>query len=65
MHFRLGDYKKLPNHYVILSVDYYRAALNYILETNSFNKNVLYFCEEPDLEEVNIMISMVLSTVRP
>lgn len=56
MHFRLGDYKKLPNHYVILSIDYYRAALNHILETNGYNKKVLYFCEEQDLEDVNLII---------
>lgn len=59
MHFRLGDYKKLVHHYVILNAEYYKAALNYILETNSFNKKVLYFCEEPDLEEVDNMIQHI------
>lgn len=56
MHFRLGDYKKLPEHYVILSVDYYRAALNHMIETNSLNKKVLYFCEDQDLEDVEAII---------
>jgi hypothetical protein len=56
MHFRLGDYKKLPDHYIILSVDYYRAALNHMIETNSVTK-VLYFCEEPDLEDVETIIT--------
>jgi hypothetical protein len=59
MHFRLGDYKKLPNHYVILSIDYYRAALNYILENNRINKKVLYFCEDQDLEDVEAMITIL------
>ncbi len=54
MHFRLGDYKKLLDHYVILSVDYYRAALNCLRVTN-----VLYFCEEQDLEDVEIIISIL------
>lgn len=55
MHFRLGDYKKLPEHYVILEVDYYRAALKYLLLTNPVT-NVLYFCEEQDLEDVEPII---------
>jgi hypothetical protein len=59
MHFRLGDYKKLPNHYVILSIDYYRAALNCILENNRINKKVLYFCEDQDLEDVEAMITIL------
>jgi len=54
MHFRLGDYKKLLDHYVILSVDYYRAALNCLLVTK-----VLYFCEDQDLEDVEIIISIL------
>jgi hypothetical protein len=55
MHFRLGDYKKKPDHYLILSVNYYRAALNCVLLTNSV-KTVLYFCEEHDLEDVETTI---------
>jgi len=60
MHFRIGDYKKLPDHYVILSVDYYRAALNSLLGTNnSPNNKVLYFCEDHDLEEVDAIITVL------
>jgi hypothetical protein len=55
MHFRLGDYKKLPEHYVILTVDYYRAALNHLSETNTVTK-VLYFCEDQDLEDVDAIM---------
>jgi hypothetical protein len=55
IHFRLGDYKKLPDHYLILSVDYYRAALNCLLVTNPIT-NILYFCEEHDLEDVKTTI---------
>ena len=60
MHFRLGDYKKLPDHYIILSVDYYRAALNYLLLTNQI-KNVMYFCEEQDLEDVETTVATLRS----
>jgi hypothetical protein len=56
MHFRLGDYKKLPECYVILSVDYYRAALSHIVKTNYVTK-VLYFCEDQDLEDVEAIIA--------
>jgi hypothetical protein len=58
MHFRLGDYKRLPNHYVILNAEYYKAALRCILEKNA-ETIVLYFCEDPDLEEVDIMIQNI------
>jgi hypothetical protein len=63
MHFRLGDYKKLPECYVILSVDYYRAALSHMIETNSVTK-VLYFCEDQDLEDVEAII-LTLKTEFP
>lgn len=58
MHFRLGDYKKLPDHYLILSVDYYKAALKFLLETNKLTK-VLYFCEDQDLEDVEPTITIL------
>jgi hypothetical protein len=67
MHFRLGDYKKLPEHYLILSVDYYRAALRCLLGTNKLTKQadcepwskVLYFCEEQDLKDVETTIAIL------
>lgn len=58
MHFRLGDYKKLLNHYVILNAEYYKAALRRVLNKNA-ETIVLYFCEEPDLEEVDNMIQNI------
>ena len=62
MHFRLGDYKKLPEHYVILTVDYYRAALNHLSETNTVTR-VLYFCEDQDLEDVDAIIATLKSEI--
>ena len=61
MHFRLGDYKRLPEHYVLLNTDYYKAALNCILTTKNYetHKKVLYFCEEQDLEDVENMIHIL------
>jgi len=43
MHFRLGDYKKLPNHHPILPVEYYKEAMR-----TMDNATVMYFCEEED-----------------
>lgn len=71
MHFRLGDYKLLPDQYVILPLSYYRNALATIINntTNTTNntsntnnnnkKTVLYFCEQSELTEVNNMISIL------
>jgi len=58
MHFRIGDYKLLPDHYIILPIDYYRNALLHILNNaNNTVKTVLYFCELSELTEVNNIIS--------
>ena len=53
IHCRLGDYKQLPNHYIILPINYYINALQYILNSNdNTNLKVVYFCEQSDLLEV-------------
>ena len=64
VHFRLGDYKKLPHVYPILSGTYYIQALNLILNQSSTNKNaqgktILYFCEDDDYNEVLQIIIML------
>jgi hypothetical protein len=51
IHFRLGDYKKLPEYHPILTDEYYTNALNYIMKgggSSNKNRNVLYFCEDND-----------------
>jgi hypothetical protein len=58
LHFRMGDYKTLQHIHPIMNVEYYTTALTYI-ETNLGNKasfQVLYFCEDSDVEEVNDII---------
>jgi hypothetical protein len=62
VHFRLGDYKKLPHIYPILNTKYYSDALNYILNDtltnkNTQNKKILYFCENTDHDEVLLIIA--------
>jgi hypothetical protein len=57
MHFRIGDYKKYPQVYPILSQQYYSNSISFILDqvTNK-PKEVLYFCEEEDLEDITKII---------
>lgn len=51
MHFRIGDYKLHPTIHPILNKDYYVKSLNLITEKQEI-KTVLYFCEDPDINEV-------------
>jgi hypothetical protein len=52
LHFRVGDYKNLPNHHPLMTLEYYTAALIQLLqdtkETDQQAKTILYFCEEAD-----------------
>lgn len=64
LHFRIGDYKNIQDCYVIQSYKYYEKSLKYIQEQTNQNKdknnwNVLYFCEEEDIEEVQQMINQL------
>jgi hypothetical protein len=54
MHFRQGDYLLLPDHYKILTFDYYTKSLDHILKERRDNEayQVLYFCEDGDLPAV-------------
>jgi hypothetical protein len=60
LHFRLGDYKKLQDYHPIMSLDYYKKAISYILEKSSL-KTILYFCEDEDIEEVEKKIEELKS----
>ena len=62
MHFRIGDYKKYPDIYPILSDEYYTNSLTSILNKQPTNiihykKKILYFCENEDLSEVETTIN--------
>jgi hypothetical protein len=59
MHFRIGDYKLSPNVYPVMNYEYYKKSFLYIIQKqnqNNCNLNVLFFCEDEDLEDVNIII---------
>ena len=53
IHFRLGDYKKIPEYHPILTNEYYFNSLNFIHEKYPYIKfNVMYFCDEEDINDV-------------
>ena len=59
MHFRLGDYKNLPDYHPIMSPDYYKKSLQFITSKLDYTPNVLYFCEDEDVEAVNETIQLL------
>ena len=59
MHFRLGDYKNLPDYYTIMSPEYYKNSLQYIIGKLDYTPSVLYFCEDGDVECVNGTIQLL------
>ncbi len=59
LHFRLGDYKSITMFHPIMSFEYYKNALSYLLLKSNNIKNVLYFCEDGDLLEVNETIKQL------
>ena len=58
IHFRMGDYKKLMDYHPIMNYNYYEKSLNYMKsKITSDNINVIYFCEEEDIDAVNEIIN--------
>lgn len=58
LHFRLGDYKKLQAYHPIMPIEYYEDAISRILNFEN-NPNILYFCEDEDIEDVRNTINML------
>jgi len=64
LHFRIGDYKLIPNVFPILTYEYYEKSILLLSEKMkndnncNFNK-VLYFFENNDLEDVSIIINQL------
>lgn len=53
MHFRLGDYKKLPDYHPVMPLEYYKNSIQYIVDKLDYTPNILYFCEDDDVEDVD------------
>jgi hypothetical protein len=52
MHFRLGDYKNIQNFHPLATYEYYINSLNFIKSKSSESYNILYFCEDVDMDDV-------------
>ena len=61
LHFRLGDYKKIQHYHPIMTYEYYKNSLTFFKIREKLKNNVLYFCEEEDLEDVNETIAKLKS----
>jgi len=57
MHFRLGDYKNIQQFHPIMSYEYYKNSIDYILKNIEYTPNILYFCEDQDIVQVNETIT--------
>jgi hypothetical protein len=57
-HFRLGDYKHKQDCHPLMKYEYYRNSIQHISNaTNNDKLKVLYFCEQEDAEDVQIIIN--------
>jgi len=62
MHFRIGDYKKIQDYHPLATYDYYERAIEFIKINNpSENFNILYFCEEQDIDDVLNMVNKLVA----
>lgn len=58
MHFRIGDYKKVQDCHPLMTYEYYEKALKHIIDHRPSDQyQVLYFHEEVDTEDVNLIIN--------
>lgn len=68
LHFRVGDYAKLQEYHPIMSVEYYMNAIKKIVDKQQQtegNAEVLYFCEENDIQYVTNTFITPLQTAFP
>jgi hypothetical protein len=57
MHFRIGDYKKIQGHYPLTTYEYYKNCLNFIKNKTTKSYNILYFCENDDIDDVILTVN--------
>jgi hypothetical protein len=61
IHFRIGDYKKLQDFHPLATYDYYERALNCISSSTQHREfNILYFCEDSDIDDVLSIINKLV-----
>ena len=60
LHFRVGDYVNLQQHHPLMPIEYYRKALQQLINTtDKDNWNILYFCEDNDINYVNEKVNIL------
>jgi hypothetical protein len=74
LHFRQGDYKQLPQHYPLLTYEYYATAVKHIQSKHIQSKHIiiqnkpqsittlLIFCEQGDLPAVTPILKQLQTT---
>lgn len=55
LHFRLGDYVQKQGYHPVLPIGYYIKALRNV----PVNSRIIYFCEDADLDRVNISVQVL------
>lgn len=62
LHFRIGDYKYIQHCHPLLSYEYYEKSIDYVLsKLEKYNNiNILYFCENQDIDDVLIIINKLI-----
>ena len=64
MHFRIGDYKTIQDCHPLMTYEYYEKALKYIIDHSPRDQyQVLYFHEEVDTEDVNVIVNKLKQNV--
>ena len=65
LHFRMGDYKKLPDYHPITDTDYYIKSIGFILNKIKYSDDtnrrvtILYFNEKEDAADVLTKIELI------
>lgn len=63
LHFRQGDYKQLPQHYPLLTYEYYHKSINHIYtliqKTQQPITTLLIFCEQSDLPTISPILKQL------
>ena len=59
LHFRIGDYKHIQHYHPIMTLEYYEKSLLHIRSKVEGSLQVVYFCEDADLDEVLLMVEQL------
>jgi len=60
MHFRIGDYKNIQHVHPLSTYEYYKSALTYIQNKESNKFNIIYFCENDDIDDVLTIVNQLI-----